>query len=68
MQILLHYMRILIYQQYGKIDRKLDIVSISIVERVLMHTRDRNTGLIEKLEKKELLSRGHMLLMLYDSF
>ncbi|MBC5713710.1 flagellin lysine-N-methylase [Roseburia sp. BX1005] len=67
-QILLHYMRILIYQQYGKIDRELDIVSISIVERVIMHTRDRNTGLIEKLEKKELLSRGHMLLMLYDSF
>ncbi len=65
-QVLLRYMRILLYQQYRTIDREKEILCISLIERTIMHGRNGNTKVIEKLEEQGLLSRGHLLLMLYE--
>ncbi len=63
-QILVNYMRVLSYKQYGAFRKEDEIFQISLAERLIMHAKDRGDRCIEQLKEKNMLSNAYMLMML----
>lgn len=63
-QILVNYMRVLSYKQYGAFCKEDEIFQISLAERLIMHAKDQGNRCIEQLKEKNMFSNAYMLMML----